>query len=81
MPCIHRRLFLFSFLLVNFFTYKNALHNEYMQLDEFVDEYTLTRSSLMPKYWSSVHNAEMRYGDRVLKEKEQIYSLSGKEGV
>ena len=52
-----------------------------MQLDEFVDEYTLVRSSLMPKYWSSVHNAEMRYGDRVLKEKEQIYSLSGKEGV
>lgn len=37
MPFIHRRLFLLSFLLVNFFTYKNALHNEYMQLDEFVD--------------------------------------------
>lgn len=47
------------------------LHNEYIQLDEFVDQYTLVRSSLMPKYCFSVHNAEIRYGDRVLKEKEE----------
>ena len=72
MPFIHRRLFLSSFLLIKFFTYKNALHNEYIQLDEFVDQYTLVRSSLMPKYWFSVHNAEMRYGHRVLKEKERV---------